>query len=82
MIPQPRPRIEVFADIPDVRKARGKRHPVFALLALSCCAMRCGSRSSRAIAAWGRHYGSEIMHALGCTPTTPCASTLHTIFGR
>ena len=27
MIPQPRPLIEVFSDIADVRKSRGKRHP-------------------------------------------------------
>jgi predicted transposase YbfD/YdcC len=82
MILQPRPLIEVFSDIPDVRKARGKRHPLSAILALSCCAMLCGSRSYSAIADWGRHYGSEIAHALGFTHNTPCASTLHTIFGR
>src|SRR5215472_3819861 len=82
MIPQPSPLIEVFADIPDMRKARGKRHPLPAILALSCCAMLCGSRSYRAIADWGRNYGSAIAHALGFTHTTPCASTLHTIFGR
>ena len=82
MIPQPRPLIEVFSDIPDVRKSRGKRHPLSAILALSCCAMLCGSRSYSAIAEWGRNYGSAIAHALGFTHTTPCASTLHTIFGR
>ena len=82
MIPQPRPLIEVFADIPDVRKARGKRHPLSAILALSCCAMLCGSRSYSAIADWGRNYGSAIAHALGFTHTTPWAATLHTIFGR
>jgi predicted transposase YbfD/YdcC len=82
MIPQPRPLIEVFSDIPDVRKSRGKRHPLSAILALSCCAMLCGSRSYSAIADWGRNYGSEITHALGFTHNTPCASTLHTIFGR
>src|SRR5215471_21754255 len=82
MIPQPRPLIEVCSDIPDVRKARGKRHPFSAILALSCCAMLCGARSYRAIADWGRHYGSAIAHALGFTHTTPCAATLHTIFGR
>jgi len=64
MIPQPRPLIEVFSDIPDVRKSRGKRHPLSAILALSCCAMLCGSRSYSAIADWGRNYGSEITHAL------------------
>src|SRR6266478_4086210 len=82
MIPQPRPLIEVFSDSPDVRKSRGKRHPLSAILALSCCAMLCGSRSSSAIAEWGRNYGSAIAHALGFTHTTLCASTLHTIFGR
>jgi len=82
MIPPPRPLIEVFSDIPDVRKSRGKRHPLSAILALSCCAMLCGSRSYSAIADWGRNYGSEIAHALGFTHSTPCASTLHTIFGR
>jgi hypothetical protein len=82
MIPQPRPLIEVFSDIPDMRKSRGNRHPFSALLALSCCAMLCGSRSSSAIAAWGRHDGSAIAHALGFTQNTPCAATLHTIFGR
>src|SRR5215472_11900410 len=82
MITQPRPLIEVFSDIPDVRKARGKRYPLSAILALSCCAMLCGSRSYSAIADWGRNYGSAIAHALGFTHTTPWAATLHTLFGR
>jgi hypothetical protein len=80
MIAQPHPLIEVFSDIADFRKSRGKRHPLSALLALSCCAMLCGSRSYSAIAEWGRHYGTDIAHALGFTHNTPCASTLHTIF--
>jgi hypothetical protein len=81
MIPQPRPLIEVFADIPDWRKSRGKRHPLSAILALSCCAMLCGYRSYSAIADWGRNYGTAIAHAWGFTHSTPCAATLHTIFG-
>src|SRR6266849_3056022 len=80
MIAQPRPLIEVFSDIADFRQARGKRHPLSAVLALACCAMLCGYRSYSAIAAWGRNYGTDIAHALGFTHNTPCASTLHTIF--
>lgn len=82
MIAQTQPLIEVFADIPDFRKARGKRHPLPAILALSCCAMLCGARSYSAIADWGRDYGTTIAQALGFSHPTPCASTLHTIFGQ
>ena len=80
MIAQPRPLIEVFSDIADFRKSRGKRHPLSSILALACCAMLCGYRSYSAIAEWGRNYGTDIAHALGFTHNTPCASTLHTIF--
>ena len=49
------------------------------MLAMACCAMLCGYRSSSAIAAWGRNYGPSIAHALGFTHRTPCAATLHTV---
>jgi predicted transposase YbfD/YdcC len=80
MIAQPRPLIEVLAEIPDLRSRRGKRHPLSAMLAMACCAMLCGYRSSSALAEWGRNYGTGIAQALGFTHNTPCAATLHTIF--
>jgi predicted transposase YbfD/YdcC len=80
MIAQPRPLIEVLAEMPDLRSRRGKRHPLSAMLALACCAMLCGYRSYSALAEWGRNYGTGIAQALGFTHNTPCAATLHTIF--
>jgi predicted transposase YbfD/YdcC len=80
MIAQPPPLIEVFAEIPDFRRCRGKRHPLPAMLSLACCAMLCGYRSYSAIAEWGYNYGTHIAQALGFTRNTPCAATLHTVF--
>ena len=40
MIAQACPLIEVFSDIADFRKSRGKRHPLSSILALACCAPR------------------------------------------
>ena len=80
MIAQPRPLIEVLAEMPDLRSRRGKRHPLSSMLAMACCAMLCGYRSYSALAEWGRNYGTGIAQALGFTHNTPCAATLHTIF--
>jgi predicted transposase YbfD/YdcC len=82
MVPQPRPLIEVLAEIPDCRSNHGKRHPLAAILALACSAMLCGYRSYTAIAEWGRNYGARLTRALGFTRQPPCAATLHTVLRR
>jgi predicted transposase YbfD/YdcC len=75
------PLIEVFVEIPDFRKSRGKRHPLAAILALACAAVLCGARSYSAMADWGRNYGRALSQALGFThEKTPCAATLYTVF--
>ena len=82
MITQPRPLIEVLSEIPDFRKARGKRHALAAILALACCAILCGYRSYGAMAEWGRNYGWRLVQALGFRHKPPCAATFYTVFGH
>ena len=75
--------IEILAQIPDPRNAKGKRHSLCAILALAVIAIMCGYRSYSAIAQWGRTYAPALVKALGFTHAkTPCAATLHNLFKR
>jgi DDE_Tnp_1-associated len=79
MIAQPRPRIEVLTAMPDFRSQQGQRHPLVAIFALVGSALLCGYRSDTALAAWGRHYGVRLTHALGFPRPPPCAATRHAV---
>jgi len=77
------PLIDILAEIPDFRKAKGKRHPLSAILALACVATMCGYKSYRAFSEWGRNYGSDFMKALGFThEKPPCPATFSNIFRK
>jgi DDE_Tnp_1-associated len=51
--------------VPDVRRGQGRVHSLGGMLALSVCALLCGSRSRYAISQWGRECAPEIRVALG-----------------
>jgi hypothetical protein len=73
--------LESFAQVPDPRELRGRRHPLPAILALATAAMLEGARSLYAIAQWGRLQEPEVVRALGFRRnTTPCVATLHLVF--
>lgn len=75
--------MQVLCEITDNRQARGKRHSLSAILALSIAAMLCGYRSYSAIAEWGRNYGEEFLEALGFTNSKPpCAATFFNVYRK
>ena len=74
--------MKALAEVPDPRSARGIRHPLDAIMALSVCAILGGARSLYAIAQWGREH-PELAQTLGFSrERTPCVATLHHVFRR
>ncbi len=72
-----------FAQVPDPRHPRGRRHPLPAILALATAAMLCGARSLSALWQWGRLQEPAVVKTLGFTrQQTPSVATLHRVFRR
>lgn len=77
-----RPLAEYLAEIPDPRKAKGRRHPLRAILCLCCVGLMSGARNPRAIANWwkNRRDLGPFLERLGFTkPYGASRSTLYRI---
>ncbi len=73
--------VEALQQVPDPRKARGKRHPLGAILTQAVAAMLSGARSVDALAQWGRAQAPGVVRTLGYTrEKTPAGSTFHEVF--
>ena len=56
-----------LAEVADFRKPRGKRHPLAAILALSCAAALCGASGLTANRRWERDHSRDVLGRLGRT---------------
>jgi len=57
---------EFFTDIPDPRRAQGRRHRLSTVLAIAAGATLCGMRGYRAISDWAKSLGPKARERFGC----------------
>src|SRR5487761_1917024 len=75
--------MELLEGIHDPRRARGKRHPLPALLGLAVVAMLSGMRSYEAIVQFGKERGWDFLRHLGFTTRWGlCKATYSRVFRR
>jgi hypothetical protein len=75
--------MELLEGLHDPRSAKGRRHPLPALLALAVVAMLAGMTSYEAIVDYGRERGGEFLQLLGFTRRRGlCKATYSRVFRR
>ena len=57
---------DFFSDIPDPRRAQGRRHRLATVLAIAAAATLCGMRGYQAIADWAKDLGQRARRRFGC----------------
>ena len=57
---------EFFGDIPDPRRAQGRRHRLAVVLAIAAGATLCGMRGYQAMAGWAKSLGPKARARFGC----------------
>ena len=55
-----------FADIPDPRRAQGRRHRLSTVLAIATAETLCGMRGYLAISDWANSLGQKARKRFGC----------------
>lgn len=63
---------DFFADIPDPRRAQGRRHPLPTVLAIAVGAVLCGMRGYKAMADWAGSLGPKARERFRCRRKNGC----------
>ncbi|MFP4219157.1 MAG: transposase family protein [Phormidium sp.] len=63
--------LEAFADLPDVRKASGKRHHIALCLALFTLAVTAGNRGFLSIGDWLKCYQQDLINLFDAAQRPP-----------
>ena len=66
-----------FKDIPDPRRAQGRRHPLPVVLAIAAGATLCGMDGYKAIAGWAKDLGTKARERFGCRIENRELSLIH-----
>ena len=61
-----------FADIPDPRRAQGRRHRLSTVLAIAAGAVLCGMRGYKAISDWANSLGAKARERFRCRRDNGC----------
>ncbi|MDR0417247.1 MAG: transposase family protein [Propionibacteriaceae bacterium] len=72
----------LFAELPDPRKPRGKRHLIAVVLSVALAAVLAGARSYAAIGQWAREAGPRAAGPLGWPERLPEASAVRRVLSR
>lgn len=71
--------VDLLTQVPDPRRARGKRHRLPTILALSVAAMVAGATSLAAIAAYAHDVGADLLARLGLDTKVPSEPTIRRV---
>ncbi len=63
---------DFFNEIPDPRRAQGRRHRLAVVLAIAAGAILCGMRGYKAIAGWAEDLGAKARERFGCRRERGC----------
>jgi hypothetical protein len=74
--------VEALKKVEDPRSRRGRRYPLWSLLALSVCAIICGVRSFRGIGEWVKNLPREVLRRFGKFRGVPDEATIRRALQR